>query len=671
MAYINLIDELSNLDKKRIENYIYTYGANKENFIGIDAWLQDWSHSNQKLYKLLGNKLIYSEPFEYNKNISDMRAEIYDKLLQSTFKQSYHEFYKEKIASKIEDFETKSFFNHLLDINNLIDNEVYLGIKYKKDENSKLLQIPKGTKIMRACQRVINYFKNDWNFEGFEEFRLNHSMIYNNRKSKGELCFSIHPLDFMTMSDNASSWSSCMSWKEEGCYHVGTIEMMNSNCVICCYIKSIDSVFNFYKPHYTRNFSFSKEDKDMLKNDSEEWCWNNKKWRQLAYFTKDIIMSGKSYPYQDDDFSNIVISKIKELAEKNLNKTYQFGPERYMDMVHLFNTYSFNRARQYMKYSPRKHNILWDTRGMYNDMINDHSTKYMCYRNKVNHTKIINTSGKATCLCCGESIIEENDYYDIYNERYSNVGEVVCKSCYNHSPYCEIGDHNIGVIRKSINISLDNNTKYTACEGCFIDRLRVCDCCGKVFFTEDNCRNYLYLTEGIDKLDKKKSIKITNDTIFYDTNSYYKLDCDEFMSKKERKELKKTLIKPVSFCRDCFNEAKENHKIDFILLNRFWGTCSYELMIDTDKYSSYKKIIDNNTKEKRDADYRKIDNFIDKKNYDNIPSFSPRYEICGFHTMWPLDSDGISRMDIEKRNHLFNNFKINEKCIADKDIWIL
>ena len=94
-------------------------------------------------------------------------------------------------------------------------------------------------------------------------------------------------------------------------------------------------------------------------------------------------------------------------------------------------------------------------------------------------------------------------------------------------------------------------------------------------------------------------------------------------------------------------------------------------MIDTDKYSSYKKIIDNNTKEKRDADYRKIDNFIDKKNYDNIPSFSPRYEICGFHTMWPLDSDGISRMDIEKRNHLFNNFKINEKCIADKDIWIL
>ena len=38
--YIDLIEKLPEIDKKRIENYILTYGSS-EGFIGIDKWLQN------------------------------------------------------------------------------------------------------------------------------------------------------------------------------------------------------------------------------------------------------------------------------------------------------------------------------------------------------------------------------------------------------------------------------------------------------------------------------------------------------------------------------------------------------------------------------------------------------------------------------------------------------
>ena len=64
----NLISQLSSEDKKKIENYIYTYGIRKENFVGLDTWLRHWGVSKIKLYKLLGNKMMVRFPIVYEKN---------------------------------------------------------------------------------------------------------------------------------------------------------------------------------------------------------------------------------------------------------------------------------------------------------------------------------------------------------------------------------------------------------------------------------------------------------------------------------------------------------------------------------------------------------------------------------------------------------------------------
>ena len=469
--YIDLISLLTEEDKKRIENYIYLYGVSETDFIGLDKWLQNWSHSNQLLFKLLGNQFIKKVDYTYEKSREDLERDIRNLLHIHPFKESYHKFYYEIIVPLCNEekitFEARMGFNHITDMVNFVEDSTYDGIKIKL-EGKKCLQIPAGTKPMRALSKIIAYFKDEWDFKEFEDFRLKHSMILNDKTIKAKMCFSIHPLDFMTMSDNDSNWSSCMSWTDGGCYHIGTVEMMNSNNVVCCYLENEKVPFNFAK-HGTHV-------------DDPLFTWNNKLWRILAYVNKDIIMSGKAYPYKNKDLSIAVIDNIKRLAEGNLNWTYAFGPELYKDMQYLNSTFAMNRAKEYIRYRPRKHNIIWDTKGMYNDMLNDHCTQYWCYRNKVKYNRVYSVSGKAPCLCCGAEVPYYNDYdgeYD-YNERYCDTGNTVCRDCMEEKFTCSCCQ-NRNPLNKRYTVVIDG-IQQVLCEECVEAKIRKCPDCGKMIY---------------------------------------------------------------------------------------------------------------------------------------------------------------------------------------------
>ena len=353
----------------------------------------------------------------------------------------------------------------------MVNDSFLSNIKFKLDGEKKTFQAQKGQKPMRVLGRFLTYCKN---LEGaneiiqeYEDFRLAHSVILNDKVVKGNMVISIHPLDFMTMSDNNSNWGSCMSWRENGCYHVGTVEMMNSNNVLCCYIENSE-------PFY---FSKNKDDVD------EDYLWYNKKWRQLVYFTKDIIVSGKPYPYANNEISKVLIQTIRELARKNLDWTYSFGPEEYRDMIHITGSYSMKRAKNYIRHGyMKKHNIIFDSKGMYNDMLNDSYTKYWCVRNKVEHNKVISYSGKAPCLCCGGPVVYETyDDYD-YNERYANCGSTVCEDC-KEDLKCSICNDAYPHL-KHYTVFLNNGKKIRICESCIKDYIRKCPDCGKTMFVE-------------------------------------------------------------------------------------------------------------------------------------------------------------------------------------------
>ena len=244
----NLIDQLTKEDKTKIENYISLYGIERDRFIGIDNWLENWAKNKIKLYKLLNNNMIYRIPFEYNKSENDLQRQIEELCKESSFITKFEDW----VHSESSHFIFEEYLNmppcEWIHPRTICLDRVRFGFKFKLEGKQKTFQIQPGAKPIRAISRFLNYFKElegvDELIREFEDFRIKHSLILNDKTIKGNLVISIHPLDYMTMSDNDSKWQSCMTWVNDGCYHVGTVEMMNSNNVLCCYIEN-NKPYNF------------------------------------------------------------------------------------------------------------------------------------------------------------------------------------------------------------------------------------------------------------------------------------------------------------------------------------------------------------------------------------------------------------------------------------------
>lgn len=577
--YINLINVLPSADKEILKAYITKYGCIEEEFIGIDKWLEDWSHSNQRLYKLLGNSFIQSFPYEYSKTRQLLLSEISLLFLQSKFINNYLKFFQDivKETDRFNDEQKNFLRNIILEHTYFVDEKITNGIKYKSPGAKKILQIQPGAKPLRALTKIIEYFDNEFDFDkkAFEEFKKQYAIILSEKTIKGKLCISIHPMDYITMSDNNSNWSSCMNWMSNGCYHVGTVEMMNSNNTLCCYLLN-----NKSKP-----FNF------------EGGEWNNKTWRQLFYITKDIIMGGKPYPYVSKEMTITILNHIKELAKKNLNWDYKFGPELYQDMIHVNSLNKIYNQKMWAKSEkdkPFKHNIIWDTAGMYNDMLNDPNTKYWCYRNKVQHTKIISTSGKSKCLCCGKPSIRFNEDLDSndYNDRFCNIDNVICEDCLDEKFTCDYCDD---VNTKEKLIKLPNG--YNICSYCINYNLYFCPCCGKPFYLKeiDSFTKIFYNKYYHEQLIKKKKLNLYGiRAINYidESISTSKADTmlyEDFISDMEAMEKSNDAhivmrVEKLFACKDCrtkvMNQIKYHKNTYFLILpKRKWSTKEQSIFI--------------------------------------------------------------------------------------------
>ena len=500
---LNLYDYLTELDNKRIENYVESYGT--EDYIGNEEYLVDWKENNKKLFRLLGGNLIYSTYIEIDKDPNILESEMRHMVTESKFDELFNDLYYDTMPKrdKLNDFDYWTLdWTNLLTVRNLLDNKLcspYVVIKEDPDTGElKTLKLSEGMKTLKAMRKIMDFLAPDNKelYEAYEQFRIDHSMVLNDKKLRGELCLSIHPLDFMTMSDNNSQWSSCMNWIEAGCYHTGTVEMMNSNLVICAYLKS-DKPFNF-SPEY-------------IKSDADEWIWNNKKWRQLFYCTKDIIVGGKAYPYKNDNLTKTTLGMLRDLAWKNWNQKYQYGIEQYRDMIHINTLHKMENNRMWARgrFNPIKHNIIFDTKAMYNDMFNDKRTPYWCVRNKVKKNVMINLSGKVRCARCGdynvvdpvdfeyvtdyyEENITEDDEYD-YNSQYAGAKRILCPDCYdlNTCGICETETRALPTVEMEVpyytsTLDVDKHCRKThVCKACFLTKLAHCPTCGDIFNVSD------------------------------------------------------------------------------------------------------------------------------------------------------------------------------------------
>lgn len=498
MERIDLYEKLGEEDIKKISDYYHRWGilginqwsdeindyiaapVNEDMYIPVKNFLEKWSICKNTLYKLLGNQMIYKTPFTYEKSEDDIWKECRDYL------ESVDALQTLKGCIVEGGYCIPSPFDYLFSrdaiINNLTSYTILLSPNPGNVDTLKERKIPSGTKVFRAISKILKYCDADKStIDFFEKVRIKISLILNDKNITGNLCFSIHPLDFMTMSDNNSNWHSCMSWKRSGCYRVGSYEMMNSNNVICCYIESSNRMMGL---------SYNNVDA------KEHPFWNDKKWRSLLFVNKDIIVSGKSYPYKNDVFSKKLLEVVRELAEKNLGWTYKFGIEPYKDMLNVnsLDDYAIDRDLENSKdrdnFIPKK--IYFTNNAMYNDMCNDNYYGYWCLRNPIHHTRKINISGPVVCISCGKPLLQLNDDcgYDEpeWNDRYEDTENLICKECAS-TKKCEqcgdfVGSKNLFTFDISTydswNEDYDHDMSITRCKNC-IKGYYICPCCGKPF----------------------------------------------------------------------------------------------------------------------------------------------------------------------------------------------
>lgn len=409
----SILNALTNTDRQKISAYIDSYaGALPEmrpKSYDIDYILRHWAFNKAPIFEKFGNKLIIEKQIEFYEDHNDLYKKM-DKVcndncdfictILEVFEKEKKEYFNfpycywessEELEINHKRHEDLRFIydmifsGGLFNLNNLIANKfIVFPLGYSRGiiplKNGKNLVVSPTDKPMRIIKKIVDSYELDE--EAYEKFRIEHSMAINTKLLKGELNISIHPLDFMTMSDNSCDWRSCMNWMNRGEFRQGTVEMMNSPCVVEAYLTS-DKPFHLGAGIGT---------------------WTNKKWRCLFIMTDDIIMSVREYPYSN---ANLVKKVIKTLAEIN-----GFNPK---SEIAVWNSEDIS-------------NIEFNNGCMYNDITEGtycHTilvNKDSVYRLDDNSTSIfIEYCGPTECMCCGKDIEDINKH---------DAGRLVCDKCW-------------------------------------------------------------------------------------------------------------------------------------------------------------------------------------------------------------------------------------------------
>ena len=488
--FINLIEKITDEEMGMLAYWRDAYAEHddqsscKSELISIPKLLElSWNTSKQNLYRLLGENLIITKQFDYTRSADELVGEL-DSMLHdrraygreertgyqfvNNFFTWYHNTFPipsshynyDTCRYEYDNEEQHEIANRHSAIQDGCCNLVSLWClaenKYDGESftltlpNGKSYTVTNGCKPMRALAKIAEAF----NIEGFEDFRICHSLVHNQKHVSGEVCLSIHPLDYWTMSDNNCGWSSCMSWSEMGGYRQGTVEMMNSPCVVVAYMKA-------------------KDDMNIA------GCnWNNKKWRQLFIVDPQCILGIKSYPYFNDNLTNTIVKWLRELAKTNMGWEY-FGngdePIKYEFSPIINPDYPNEKAVKFDFYSNNMYKDVGslDHHPMFiGKDIHGDGSYHNSYVNKwYDNNKILilefNYSGASQCMTCGH-----------LNTAFECESYLCCEDCCGSHRCSECGDP----ISEDYTYWVEGTP---LCESCYNDCAAQCIVCEEAHFTSD------------------------------------------------------------------------------------------------------------------------------------------------------------------------------------------
>jgi len=263
----------------------------------------------------------------------------------------------------------------------------------------------RGTKLSKVFKSLIG--DSQYLFEeSLEDIRNEYSAIIGQKSITGNLRISIHPYDYLTMSENNNGWRSCHSL--DGEYGSGVLSYMADKCTLVAYL-------------YT-------EDNTSLRRMPDDILWNSKKWRALIYMNKqrNLGVISKHYPYQFDALEKEVLDLLKTVYPGEWE----------------------------MKIEPRKkiEEYLFDSGSLhFNDILKSKQHKEattLINRSKLGLADVMFVGGPVMCIDCGRNEVHIQGNYHcidccdytfcdrcgdtIYEDEASiqENGGIYCESCH-------------------------------------------------------------------------------------------------------------------------------------------------------------------------------------------------------------------------------------------------
>ena len=235
--------------------------------VNTEKVFRDWAINKNRFYEIFGQTCI--------KNFGEVKMEL-DKASKEKLVEKFIIWLRRKsrdysTSEIVNGFNRTANFIERIDIDSFFNNSLKESISViSYDEEFK--KIPAGMKVLK----VFKFFFNEEHEEYLRMIQDKGSEIIQKATVTGELCFSIHPLDFLSLSENAADWRSCHSL--DGEYRAGNLSYMADSSTVIAYVKS-------------------KEDKDI--GNRFPFKWNNKKWRMLLHFDNYwyAVFAGRPYPF--------------------------------------------------------------------------------------------------------------------------------------------------------------------------------------------------------------------------------------------------------------------------------------------------------------------------------------------------------------------------------------
>ena len=369
---------------------------------------QVWEENKKQfLFSLLRQQLIYSVPTE----VSMTEEELYYKIKESGVRYTLQQQFKPEFArilttmsSELNENEKiieKCLFD-LLDTNTLARQRIEKD--YVFDWNGKRVKFNKGTKVTK----LFRFFVNESELDALIK---KYATIFNQKTIKGDLCLSVHPLDYFSVSDNQCGWNSCFS-VHDGSYRISTTGLLTSPNTMVAYLSSGDVEYEAYDMSMT---------------------WNNKKWRTYVTMSHDqkTFHIGREYPYSNPSLRQKVVEMIADLTGLEYQEADR---EIYINTPDAFYNDGF-----YHLYEAT--NIEEDERVDELDVAED------CYCMECGTTYDLEGVNGICCISCHPECHEDYmgtctlcDTHIFDYEDYSYVisrGEYVCECCSSELTYCQ------------------------------------------------------------------------------------------------------------------------------------------------------------------------------------------------------------------------------------------